>query len=85
MLDLFTCKKIADTQVETLNDGTLTLFNIIYWLICLVILIFALYLAWGCNKGGEKIIMVIIALILPYFYLIGYFIYHKILGYPCSN
>ena len=85
MLDLLTCKKIINTQVETFNDGPRTIFDIVFWLLSLVIFIFALSLAWGCNKGGERILMVIIAFILPYLYLIGYFIYHKILGYPCSS
>ena len=37
-----------------------------------LIFIFALSLAWGCNKGGERILMFIIAFIIPYLYLIGY-------------
>jgi len=85
MFDLLTCKKIIDTQVETFNDGPRTIFDIIFWIISLLIFIFALSLAWKCNKGAERILMVIIAFILPYIYLIGYFIYHKILGYPCDS
>ena len=85
MLDLFTCKKIIDTQVETFNDGPRTFFDLLFWIISVVVLIFALWLAWNCNQGAERIIMLIIAFILPYLYLIGYLIYHKILGYPCSN
>ncbi len=85
MLDLFTCKKIIDTQVETFNDGPRTIIDFIFWIISVAILVFALILAWKCNRGAERILMVIIAFILPYLYLIGYLIYHKILGYPCSN
>ena len=85
MLDLFTCKKIIDTQVETFNDGPRTIIDFIFWIISVAILAFALILAWKCNKGAERILMLIIAFILPYLYLIGYLIYHKILGYPCSN
>ena len=85
MLDLFTCKKIINNQVETFNDGPRTIIDFIFWIISVTILVFALILAWKCNRGAERILMVIIAFILPYLYLIGYLIYHKILGYPCSN
>ena len=85
MLDLLTCKKIINTQVETFNDGSKTIFDIFFWIISLILFLFALSLAWKCNKGGERILMLIIAFIIPYLYLIGYFIYHKILGYPCQN
>ena len=85
MLDLFTCKKVIDTQVETFNDGPRTIIDFIFWIISLAILVFALILAWKCNTGAERILMVIIAFILPYLYLIGYLIYHKILGYPCNS
>ena len=87
MFDLFTCKKIINLKTESFNDGPKTIFDFIFWLLSIVIWIYAIILAWKCNtgKGIEKVLMVIIAFILPYLYLIGYFIYHKILGYSCSN
>ena len=85
MIDLVTCKKIINANIEGFADSTRTIVNLLFWLTSVIILLFAVSLAWGCNKGGERILMVIIAILLPYLYLIGYLIYHKILGYPCSD
>lgn len=88
MFDLFTCKKIINLKTETFNDGPKTIFDFIFWILGIFLWIYAIMLAWQCNKekgGIEKIVMVIIAFIIPYLYLISYFIYHKLLGYPCNN
>ena len=85
MIGLATSKKIINANIEGFGDGTKTIIDFIFWIISTIIWIYAISLAWGCNKGGEKILMVIIAILLPYLYLVGYFIYHKILGYTCEN
>jgi len=87
MLDLFAGRKVLSTNagVEAFNHSTTGIFDIIYWILSILVWLYALYLAWTCNNGFERIIMLFIAFIIPYFYLIGYFIYHKIFGYPCGD
>lgn len=83
-MDFFTCKKIINGNTEGFNDGIKVIIDLTFVIISIVVIIFAVSLAWKCNKGGEQVLMSIIAFIIPYLYLIGYFVYHKILGHPCN-
>lgn len=86
MLDCYTLKKVLHNgmYIETFDSPIVILFDILFWIISIVIIVYAIVLAWSCNKGSEKYIMVFIALIIPYLYIIAYFIYHCLLGYPCK-
>jgi len=83
-MDFFTCKKIINVNSEGFNDGSKVIIDLIFLIFSILVMIFAITLAWKCNKGGEQVLMSIIAFLLPYLYLIGYLIYHKILGHPCN-
>lgn len=87
MLDCYTLKKLLynGMYIETFDTPVIVIADILFIIISIIVILYAMSLAWKCNKGSEKYIMVVIAFIIPYLYIIGYFIYHYLLGYPCNN
>lgn len=87
MIDCYTIKKLLynGMYIETFDTPVIVIVDILFWIISFIVILYAMSLAWKCNIDSEKYIMVVIALIIPYFYIIGYFINHSLMGYPCNN
>jgi hypothetical protein len=87
MIDIYTCRKVSKylLGIENFSETGSNIFDLIFGIIGFFLWIYAIILAWGCNQGGQKFLMVIVAILIPYIYLIGYFIYHKVLGHGCDS
>ena len=71
-------------QQDMDNDGN----EGIAFIIKIGLIIWAVYLAWECNKNSEKIYKIgvpIFAFFFSILYLIYYGIYRKLLEHPCKT